>query len=55
VRQAIIDSGLAIIPAETVAGAVVALFEGEMSGEAWFVQVGREPAPFQFRGVPGPR
>ncbi len=27
---------------------------GEGSGECWFVQPGREPAPFRFRGVPGP-
>jgi hypothetical protein len=26
-----------------------------VAGECWFVQQGREPAPFQFRNVPGPR
>ena len=24
-------------------------------GECWFVQPGREPAPYAFRGVPGPK
>jgi len=54
-RDAIVASGVAIIPAETVAGAVLELFRGDMTGECWFVQPGREPAAFTFRGVPGPR
>jgi NAD(P)-dependent dehydrogenase (short-subunit alcohol dehydrogenase family) len=54
IREALIDSGLAIIPAETVAATVLHLFTGEMAGECWFIQPGREPAPFNFRGVPGP-
>jgi NAD(P)-dependent dehydrogenase (short-subunit alcohol dehydrogenase family) len=55
IREALLDSGLPIIPAETVAGAVVELFAGEMTGECWFVQAGREPDAFRFRNVPGPR
>jgi len=55
IRQSLIDSGLPIIAAETVAGAVVDLFTGDMTGECWFVQAGREPGPFRFRGIPGPR
>ena len=31
------------------------LFALDVSGECWFVQPGREPAPFEFRNVPGPR
>ena len=27
----------------------------EETGRAWIVQVGREPLPYEFRGVPGPR
>ena len=27
----------------------------EGTGECWFVQPGREPAPFRFPNVPGPR
>jgi NAD(P)-dependent dehydrogenase (short-subunit alcohol dehydrogenase family) len=55
IRDALADQQLPIIPAETVAQAVLTLFTGSMTGECWFVQAGREPAPFQFRGIPGPR
>lgn len=55
IRGALIDSGLDIIPAETVAQTVLGLFAGEAAGECWFIQPGREPAPFKFRGVPGAR
>jgi NAD(P)-dependent dehydrogenase (short-subunit alcohol dehydrogenase family) len=55
IRESLIESGLPIIPAERVAETVVHLFEGEMSGECWFVQAGRESAAFEFRGIPGPR
>ncbi len=55
IRETLADAGLPISPAERVAEAVLALFGGEMTGECWFVQAGRDPAPFQFRGIPGPR
>jgi NAD(P)-dependent dehydrogenase (short-subunit alcohol dehydrogenase family) len=54
-RAALADSGIAIIPAETVAAAVVDLLAGDAAGECVVVQPGREPVPFAFRGVPGPR
>lgn len=55
IRQALVDSGVPIIPAEKVADAVVSLFEGDMSGEAWFVQPGWDAQSFVFRNIPGPR
>jgi NAD(P)-dependent dehydrogenase (short-subunit alcohol dehydrogenase family) len=55
IRDTLADAGLPIIPAERVAEAVLTLMTGEMTGECWFVQAGRDPAPFQFRGIPGPR
>jgi NAD(P)-dependent dehydrogenase (short-subunit alcohol dehydrogenase family) len=55
IRETLSEAGLPIIPAERVAEAVLALFCGEMTGECWFVQAGRDPAAFQFRGIPGPR
>ena len=55
IREALVDSGLDIIPAERVAETVVGLMEGEMSGECWFVQPGRPADAFGFRNVPGPR
>jgi NAD(P)-dependent dehydrogenase (short-subunit alcohol dehydrogenase family) len=48
-------SGIPIIATERVAEAVIELFEGEMSGECWFVQYGRPAEAFEFRGIPGAR
>jgi NAD(P)-dependent dehydrogenase (short-subunit alcohol dehydrogenase family) len=39
---------------EDVADAVDAILERGQPGEAWYVQPGREPGPYGFRGVPGP-
>ncbi len=55
IRDALVESGTPIIPAERVADAVLALFAGEMSGECWYVQPGREAEAFRFRNIPGPR
>ena len=55
IRDALLDSGLPIIPAERVAETVVGLFAGDMSGECWYVQAGRPAEAFGFRGIPGPR
>ncbi len=55
IRDRLRADGFPIIPAERVAAAVVTLLSGAMTGECWFVQAGREPAAFAFRGVPGPR
>ena len=55
IRDALRESGVAVIPAETVAGVVLDLFAGEESGACMVVQPGREPLEFAFRGVPGPR
>jgi NAD(P)-dependent dehydrogenase (short-subunit alcohol dehydrogenase family) len=55
IREGLGAAGIPIIPAETVADAVLALFTGTMTGECWFVQAGRPPAPFRFGGLPGPR
>jgi NAD(P)-dependent dehydrogenase (short-subunit alcohol dehydrogenase family) len=55
IRASLVESGLAIIPAETVAGVVVELLAGEKAGECVVIQPGRDPLPFSFRGVPGPR
>jgi NAD(P)-dependent dehydrogenase (short-subunit alcohol dehydrogenase family) len=53
--RAILDAqGVQLIPAETVAQTVLRIITGGATGEAWFVQPGREPAPFRFRNVPGP-
>lgn len=53
-RADLVAAGFDIIPAQTVAAAVVRLFAGDANGECWFVQPWREPGPFRFRNVPGP-
>ncbi len=55
IRDGLSSAGIPIIPAERVAEVVLALFEGEMAGECWYVQAGRPSEPFAFRGIPGPR
>jgi NAD(P)-dependent dehydrogenase (short-subunit alcohol dehydrogenase family) len=55
IREALVESGTPIIPAEQVADAVMSLFTGEMTGECWYVQAGREAESFRFRNIPGPR
>jgi NAD(P)-dependent dehydrogenase (short-subunit alcohol dehydrogenase family) len=43
-----------MLVADDIADAVEGILERGNSGEAWYVQPGREPAPYGFRGVPGP-
>jgi NAD(P)-dependent dehydrogenase (short-subunit alcohol dehydrogenase family) len=54
IRDVLAAQGVQLIPAETVAATVLKIITGGATGEAWFVQPGREPAPFAFRNVPGP-
>jgi NAD(P)-dependent dehydrogenase (short-subunit alcohol dehydrogenase family) len=54
VRDQLVAAGFEIIPAETVADAVITLFTNDSAGECWFVQANRPAAAFKFRNVPGP-
>jgi NAD(P)-dependent dehydrogenase (short-subunit alcohol dehydrogenase family) len=47
--------GLPLLTVEDVADAFERVLDAGQSGEAWMVVPGREPAPFRFGGVPGPR
>jgi NAD(P)-dependent dehydrogenase (short-subunit alcohol dehydrogenase family) len=47
-------AGFPLLSAEDVANAVDAILDRGEPGECWFVQPGREPAAYGFRGVPGP-
>ncbi|MQY09748.1 SDR family oxidoreductase [Actinomadura macrotermitis] len=49
------ETGFPILEVSAVVDAFMAILAGQDSGEAWFVVPGREPGPFKFRGVPGPR
>jgi NAD(P)-dependent dehydrogenase (short-subunit alcohol dehydrogenase family) len=53
-RDKIIAGGEVIMPAETVAAAVIDLFCGDMIGECWLVTAGQEPDAFAFRNLPKP-
>jgi NAD(P)-dependent dehydrogenase (short-subunit alcohol dehydrogenase family) len=55
IRDMIAASGVPIMPAEQVAAAVVELFAGDAAGECVVIQPGRDPLPFAFRRIPGPR
>ena len=43
-----------LLSADEVVDGVEAVLERGEPGECWFVQPGREPGPYAFRGVPGP-
>jgi NAD(P)-dependent dehydrogenase (short-subunit alcohol dehydrogenase family) len=48
-------AGFPLLRPEEVADAMWLAATSESTGECWFVQPGREPAPFRFPNVPGPR
>lgn len=48
-------AALPLLSADDVGDAFLAVLDAGKPGEAWFVQPGREPGPYLFRGVPGPR
>lgn len=47
-------AGFPLLTADDVAAAVEEILDRGEPGECWFVQPGREPAPYGFRGVPSP-
>src|SRR5206468_12673727 len=54
-RQMFADAGFPLLQPEEVAEAMWLAATSDGTGECWFVQPGREPAPFRFANVPGPR
>jgi hypothetical protein len=42
-----------LLTAEDMAGAIEVVLERGEPGECWFVQPGRDPAPYGFRGLQG--
>jgi NAD(P)-dependent dehydrogenase (short-subunit alcohol dehydrogenase family) len=54
-RASLEQSGFPLLTADEVADAVVVAARSERTGEAWIVQPGRDPEPYRFRGIPGPR
>ena len=43
-----------LLTADDIADAIEAVLERGQPGECWYVQPGREPAAYGFRGIPGP-
>jgi NAD(P)-dependent dehydrogenase (short-subunit alcohol dehydrogenase family) len=54
-REAFEAADFPLLAPEEVAEAAWLAASSDGTGECWFVQPGREPAPFRFRNVPGPR
>ena len=54
-RARLQGSGFPLLSPEEVAEVVVATVESGGTGQAWVCQPGREPEPYRFAGVPGPR
>ena len=54
-RESLEAAGFPLLRAEDVAEAVLSAARSESTGEAWIVQPGRDPEPYRFRGIPGPR
>jgi NAD(P)-dependent dehydrogenase (short-subunit alcohol dehydrogenase family) len=54
-RAALEEAGFPLLRPDEVADAVWAAASSDDSGQCWFVQPGREPAPFRFANLPGPR
>ncbi|MBI2170014.1 MAG: SDR family NAD(P)-dependent oxidoreductase [Actinobacteria bacterium] len=53
--QMFAESGFPLLQPEDIADAVVRILGAGGTGECWPVQPGRDPEPYQFRQVPGPR
>jgi NAD(P)-dependent dehydrogenase (short-subunit alcohol dehydrogenase family) len=54
-RASLGQAGMPLLSPDDVGDAFVSLLADGRPGEVWFVQPGREPGPYAFRGVPGPR
>jgi NAD(P)-dependent dehydrogenase (short-subunit alcohol dehydrogenase family) len=54
-RARLLAAGFPLLAAADVADAVTAAADSGRTGEAWVVQPGRQPEPYRFSGVPGPR
>jgi NAD(P)-dependent dehydrogenase (short-subunit alcohol dehydrogenase family) len=54
-RDALVAAAFPLLRPDEVADAVWLAATSDGTGECWFVQPGREPAPFRFPNLPGPR
>jgi NAD(P)-dependent dehydrogenase (short-subunit alcohol dehydrogenase family) len=54
-RARFVDAGFPLLQPAEVAQAVVTAARSGGTGQIWIVQPGREPEPFRFPSIPGPR
>lgn len=54
-RPQLVAAGFPLLRPEDVADAVLRAARSTGTGEVWAIQPGREPEPFRFPNVPGPR
>jgi NAD(P)-dependent dehydrogenase (short-subunit alcohol dehydrogenase family) len=54
-RRLIEEANFPLMPASQIAEAVLRIVTGGRTGECWVCQPGREPEPYRFHDVPGPR
>ena len=48
-------AGFPLLSTDDVAQAVLGVIDSELTGQVFVIQPGRDPLPYGFRGVPGPR
>jgi NAD(P)-dependent dehydrogenase (short-subunit alcohol dehydrogenase family) len=54
-RRLIQEANFPLMPPSQIADAVLRIVTGGGTGECWVCQPGREPEPYRFHDVPGPR
>lgn len=54
-RQALREANFPLMPPSQIADAVLRIVVTGRTGECWVCQPGREPEPYRFHDVPGPR
>jgi NAD(P)-dependent dehydrogenase (short-subunit alcohol dehydrogenase family) len=54
-REPLAAAAMPLLSADDVGDAFLGLLDAGKPGDVWFVQPGRDPGPYEFRGVPGPR
>jgi NAD(P)-dependent dehydrogenase (short-subunit alcohol dehydrogenase family) len=54
-RKMLREANFPIMPPSQIADAVFRIVIGGRTGECWVCQPGREPEPYRFHDVPGPR
>jgi NAD(P)-dependent dehydrogenase (short-subunit alcohol dehydrogenase family) len=54
-RARFVNAGFPLLEPDDVARAILTAARSDETGQVWVVQPGREPLPFRFPNVPGPR